>query len=89
VVIDAVLGRDDAFHGEAVHRAPDIIARPRDGYDLKGTIAAESVWQRSALTGMHTYDDAFLYVRGADEATGAEMSIVDAHRVVLQRIGLA
>jgi predicted AlkP superfamily phosphohydrolase/phosphomutase len=87
-VLEAVLGRDEAFHGEAVHRAPDLIASPADGYDLKGTIACDSRWQRSPLTGMHSCGDAFLYVRGADAPAGSELSILDAHEVVLRRIGL-
>lgn len=88
-VVEAVLGRDEAFHGEAAHRAPDLVAKPHDGYDLKGTIAAESLWQTSALRGMHSFGDALLYVRGDDAPAGSELSIVQAHDLVLGRIGLA
>jgi predicted AlkP superfamily phosphohydrolase/phosphomutase len=88
-VVDAVLGRDQVYRGAAAHRAPDLVVRPSPGYDLKGTVAAESLWQRSALRGMHAFDDAFLYVRGDDAPATPDLSIADAHEVVLERLGLA
>ena len=45
-------------------RGPDIVLEPRWGYDLKGAVNKESVTGRTELCGMHTFDDAHLYVRG-------------------------
>ncbi len=88
-VVDTVFRREQIYRGEVFHRAPDLVAHPVNGYDLKGTIVAERLWQRTALTGMHTYEDAFLLVRGQAAPAREDLSIVDAHDVVLGLMGLA
>jgi predicted AlkP superfamily phosphohydrolase/phosphomutase len=47
-------------------RAADLIAIPYDGYDLKLGLAENTVFKRTQLEGMHTYDDAFIVARGID-----------------------
>ena len=37
---------------------------PFDGYDLKADVRKENLSEKTALVGMHTYDDASLFIRG-------------------------
>ncbi len=56
--------RDDIYTGPHRERGPDIVLEPKWGYDLKGAVNKEEMTGRTALCGMHTYEDAHLYVRG-------------------------
>lgn len=49
-----------------IGRAADLIAIPYDGYDLKLGLVGDTVFKKTELEGMHTYDDAFLVARGVD-----------------------
>jgi predicted AlkP superfamily phosphohydrolase/phosphomutase len=59
-VIDRVFFREEVYSGSCIENAADIIAHPVDGYDLKGRVDKDMVFERSALNGMHTYYDAFI-----------------------------
>ena len=48
------------------NKAADLIAIPHDGYDLKLGLAGQTCFQKTALEGMHTYDDAFMVARNID-----------------------
>ena len=63
-ILSNVVTREEIYHGPYFDQAADLVAVPRDGYDLKGDIGRPSLTGRSALTGMHTYDDAFFYLKG-------------------------
>ncbi len=63
-MVAAVHRRDDIYTGPHVERGPDIVLEPKWGYDFKGAVNKESLTGRTALCGMHTYEDAHLYVRG-------------------------
>ncbi len=63
-VLEAVRRREEVFHGDALDRAPDLLAIPRDGYDLKSSLTGDELFTSSPITGMHTYGDAFWLVRG-------------------------
>lgn len=60
-VIQAVHKRGEIYAGPEVHRAPDIVLTPFDGFDLKASIVGKGVFRRTDLTGMHTWDDAFFW----------------------------
>lgn len=59
-VINKVFIRDEIYHGKYLCNSPDIIAHPKNGYDLKGALDTEDIFTNSILNGMHTYDDAVL-----------------------------
>ena len=61
-IIERVYQRDELFSGPEIESAPDLVADPRRGYDLKGSMANPKWLDRGHLTGMHTHDDAFSYV---------------------------
>lgn len=61
-VIKEVFRKEELYKGSCFDDAPDLVALPNRGYDLKGTIARREVTGRSALTGGHTQDDAMFYI---------------------------
>ncbi len=76
-VIASIHRREDIYHGPHADAAPDLIALPIDGYDLKGTVASPSLFTRGHIVGMHTYDDAALCLRGFDLTDSGRFSITD------------
>jgi predicted AlkP superfamily phosphohydrolase/phosphomutase len=63
-VIQKVVPREEIYSGDSLSLAADLIAVPFDGFDLKADIRKEHLIEKNAIEGMHTYDDAFLYMRG-------------------------
>lgn len=61
-VIDRILPGRDIYSGDLLEQAPDLILQPKRGYDLKGSPAQPSVFFKGHLTGMHTHDDAFVFI---------------------------
>lgn len=68
-VIDKVLLREEIYRGNYVKNAPDIIAHPKNGYDLKASLDCKQIFTQSSLTGMHTYGDAMIVGIGIDVST--------------------
>ena len=57
--------REDIYRGPYLDRAADIILAPANGYDPKGALAKEALtYKDKMMVGMHTYDDAMLYLGG-------------------------
>ncbi|MGE5632560.1 MAG: alkaline phosphatase family protein [Caulobacteraceae bacterium] len=79
-VVEKVFFKEDLYSGHYLYNAPDIIAHPHRGYDLKGAFSG-SLFTRSHLNGMHTYDDAVIIGRNEDIA-GVE-SIMDVAERIL------
>ena len=92
-VIREVIPAEDLYHREggfdgAPNRGevypPDLVAVPVDGYDLKGNVWTDSVFGKTELVGMHTYDDAFLLVRGGGPDIHGVPNIVDLTPSILE-----
>ena len=62
-IIDKIYKREEIYNGPFFNQAPDLVLMPVNGYDLKGNINKKSLLINSELEGMHTYDDAFLFIR--------------------------
>ena len=45
---------------------PDLIAIPFEGYDLKGNLWRDNLFEKTIFNGMHTYDDAFILLRNGN-----------------------
>jgi predicted AlkP superfamily phosphohydrolase/phosphomutase len=64
-IFQAAFKREELYHGPYLGQAADLILAPYDGYDPKGTLYKETLtYKGDELVGMHTYDDAMLYVGG-------------------------
>ncbi len=86
-VIRKVLRREEIYHGDNLTTAADLIAVPFDGFDLKADVKKETLAEKTGLVGMHTYDDAFLYLRG-QHAVPEDVEIVDLLPTILSMLGL-
>jgi len=84
-VIKAVYSKADLYHGQALDQAPDLIARPNKGYDLKAAPEAAEVFLGPAVDGMHTFDDAFFYTRLP--AGGRVTNLADIHDIIIRVLG--
>ena len=61
--------KEDIFQGDQIQIAPDLVALPNDGYDLKaGFNENGKVFSKGPRTGMHTFENASLVIDrpGAD-----------------------
>jgi uncharacterized sulfatase len=68
-VADRVVTREDAFRGDHAEIAPDLVVIPTDGFDLKaGFTGAEEVFGDGPRNGMHSFDNASLFIDDADVA---------------------
>ncbi len=85
-VLERVAKREDLWAGGALMTAPDLLAIPRDGYDLKSSLGSEEIFGSSPITGMHTFDDAFWLIRGRTFAEGTPR-VMDGAPTVLSLLG--
>jgi len=44
-------------------RYPDLVAIPFDGYDLKGNLWRDNLFEKTVFNGMHTFNDAFILLK--------------------------
>ena len=86
--VPRVWARDEIYRGPAVDRAPDLVLDFAPGYDPKGALARTEVFGRSALTGMHTYDDSLFFVNRPGVPTDG-LDIVDLAPSILTLLGVA
>lgn len=80
-VIDMVLENEEAYRGPFAAMGPDLVAVSKYGYDIKGSPKENELFGRSPLTGMHTWDDAFLW---SAEEPPEDLNITDVAQIILQ-----
>ncbi len=87
-MVGGVLRREEIYHGPLLPQAADLILVPRNGYDLKGPLGKPALtFKGSELVGMHTYDDAMLYIQGQNILPG-DWGVVDVMPTILQLMGV-
>jgi predicted AlkP superfamily phosphohydrolase/phosphomutase len=82
-----VFARDELYAGPHTEAAPDLVVHFEPGYDPKGALAKPEVFGRSALTGMHTYDDSLFFVNRRGVPTDG-LDIVDLAPTILTLLGI-
>jgi len=87
-VIKAVHRKEEIWQGPYLDKAPDLVADPHEGFDLKGNLGKPSMTAKEYLNGMHTFDDAFLYIGGQDLPSHNEGWIGDLYPTVLKLLGV-
>lgn len=86
-IIDKIHKREEIYHGKYFDRAPDLVIEPKHGYDLKGAINKESLLGKGVFSGMHTYDNAFVYVNHKN-IVNHSLSITDVTATILQSLDI-
>jgi len=81
-VIRRVVKREEIYQGDNLPTAADLIAIPFDGFDLKADVKKTALAEKTPISGMHTYDDAFLYIRG-QASIREDVEIVDVMPTIL------
>ncbi|MFB6091166.1 MAG: alkaline phosphatase family protein [Halobellus sp.] len=77
-VADRVVEKEDAFRGDHDDIAPDLVVVPNHGFDLKsGFKGSEEVFGTGPRNGMHSFDDATLFV----DDPGAEIEDADLYDI--------
>ena len=62
-VVERVVKKEDAFYGDHDDIAPDLVAIPNAGFDLKaGFSGGDAVFDTGPRNGMHSFSDACLFV---------------------------
>lgn len=87
-VIARVYRREEIYSGPRLARAADLIAVPHKGFDLKARLGATQLFTKSRLQGMHTFDDAFLFVRGHTLKTQTKPRLLDLAPTLYTLMGL-
>jgi predicted AlkP superfamily phosphohydrolase/phosphomutase len=87
-IFEAAFRREELYHGPYVEQAADLILAPYDGYDPKGPLFKDTLtYKGDELVGMHTYDDAMLYVAGQTVAQ-TQFSVLNVVPTVLDLMGV-
>jgi len=84
-VVKQVLAGAELYHGPFAAHGPDLVVDPVDGYDIKGRLGRPELFSHSELSGMHTYGDAFWYIRGHE--VSRRPGIIDGAPTVLSLLG--
>ena len=68
-VADRVVEKEEAFRGDHDDIAPDLVVVPNHGFDLKsGFKGADDVFGQGPRNGMHSFDNASLFIDDPDAA---------------------
>jgi predicted AlkP superfamily phosphohydrolase/phosphomutase len=87
-IFQAALKREEIYHGPYLEQAADLILAPHDGYDPKGPLYKEGLtYKGEELVGMHTHDDAMLYV-GGRSIPQTRFSVLRVMPTILDLMGL-
>jgi predicted AlkP superfamily phosphohydrolase/phosphomutase len=86
-VIERVWRREELYLGPYLERSAHLIATAHKGYELKGKINSGKLFDRSHISGMHTYEDALVYIKGHLLET-EDAKLIDVTPTVFRLLGL-
>lgn len=88
-IVKDIFRRDEIFRGPSIDKAPDLCVQPVYGYDLKGAVNKPQLIDREVFTGMHTQDDATLFIGlQKDGLRDGRPHITDVAPTILDIMGL-
>jgi predicted AlkP superfamily phosphohydrolase/phosphomutase len=85
-VVKEIFFKEDIYHGPYFSSAPDLVALPHHGYDLKGSIQKNILFGKSIFTGAHTRDDATFFLNRAVNVP--HINIMDITPTIVQLMGI-
>lgn len=62
-VLTRIYQKNEIYHGKELHEAPDLVLLPNSGFNLRASLFRKELFEKDDLTGKHTQEDAFLYVK--------------------------
>jgi predicted AlkP superfamily phosphohydrolase/phosphomutase len=81
MVVQKVFERAEAYDGPCAEQGPDLVVVSKYGYDIKASPKKKELFGTSALTGMHTWDDAFFW---SSSPPPENLNITDISPLILQ-----
>ncbi|HEX8186382.1 MAG TPA: alkaline phosphatase family protein [Blastocatellia bacterium] len=88
-IVKHVYERDELFRGPLVASAPDLCVQTIYGFDLKGAVNKKELMDREIFTGMHTQDDATLFINSPRSGLRPDKPhITDVAPTLLNAMGL-
>jgi len=87
-VIKRVFSKEEVYSGHYIDRAPDLLVLSEWGYDLKGAINKDCLVDREHFTGMHTGDDAMLFIN-SKAVINKRPSVIDVAPTILAATGIS
>lgn len=85
-IIKTVLFKEDIYHGRLFDDAPDLVALPYEGYDLKGSINKPHLSGMGSLTGGHTREDAVFFINRVIKKE--DINIIDVGPTIISLLGI-
>ncbi len=85
-VIKTVMYKEDIYNGGLYDDAPDLVALPYDGYDLKGSINKTHIAGKGFLTGGHTREGAVFFINRKIEQR--DINIIDVGPTIISLLGI-
>jgi predicted AlkP superfamily phosphohydrolase/phosphomutase len=82
--------RDEVYHGPLAQHAPDVVAVPAAGVQLRGAWRSQALTAPDRLTGAHTRGNAVFWASSADAIAGGAdiMDMADVLPLVLVGLGV-
>jgi predicted AlkP superfamily phosphohydrolase/phosphomutase len=85
-IIRQIYSNNEIFRGELSISGPDLYLLPNYGFDLKGALDKTNVFGKTHFQGMHTYDDAHLFISRSVDLENENINIEDISKIILQYI---
>jgi predicted AlkP superfamily phosphohydrolase/phosphomutase len=86
-VIHRVFKREELYAGDAFDQAPDMVAMPAEGYDLKGGFDKEELMERGPVNGTHTFSDAMFFINHKVDLSHG-VRLIDVFPTLFDAVGL-
>lgn len=67
-VVRKIFRGQEVYHGPYLNQAPDLLILSNNGLNLRANIKAKKLFDRGIFTGKHSQADAFLVVKGRENA---------------------
>jgi predicted AlkP superfamily phosphohydrolase/phosphomutase len=81
-VVRRVFDAASVYSGPFSAAGPDLLVLSEPGFDLKGSVKKKSIFGRTDLEGMHTWDDAFFW---SEEKAAEDLKISQLSSLILSR----
>jgi predicted AlkP superfamily phosphohydrolase/phosphomutase len=85
--IDRVFRKEELYSGDFVEQAPDLVLISDSRYDIKGSLSKKHLTGKEKFSGMHTYHDALLYIKGLS-SNRENVYLIDIAPTILEMMGV-
>ncbi len=86
-VVDRVVPKEEAFNGPHDEIAPDLVAIPNDGFDLKAGFGGDKdVFTTGPRNGMHSFENATLFIDDPDATIDDTVDLFDIAPTILSEL---